>query len=94
MDLEIINTGQCNIWYTGIIESDRMLCAGFKEGGKDTCQGDSGGPLVCPDAGGDEKTWLLQGVSSFGLGCALRERPGVYARITKYRDWINGVTSG
>ena len=57
------------------------ICAG--EGGKDACTGDSGGPLWITD---EDPT--LIGVVSFGQGCANPDYPGVYARISYYRDWI------
>lgn len=64
-----------------------MLCAGYRKGGKDSCGGDSGGPLV----------WYLNskptlvGVVSFGAGCALEKKYGVYSRVSAYRDWIDEV---
>ncbi|XP_068964756.1 tryptase alpha/beta-1-like [Petaurus breviceps papuanus] len=69
------------------IITDDMLCAGKPN--VDSCQGDSGGPLVCKV--GD--SWKQAGVVSWGLGCGLPHRPGIYTRVTSYVDWINKYIS-
>ncbi|XP_072231063.1 transmembrane protease serine 2 [Leuresthes tenuis] len=90
---DILNQAQVTIYSRETCNADQVLdgqvtqtmfCAGKLEGGVDTCQGDSGGPLVVK-AGG---VWWLAGDTSWGIGCALSNKPGVYGNVTYFIDWI------
>ncbi|OAD62682.1 Hepatocyte growth factor activator [Eufriesea mexicana] len=65
--------------------NDGMVCAGTLDEGIDTCDGDSGGPLVCLDNG----AFTLYGLTSWGQQCGKANKPGVYVRVSYYREWIN-----
>ena len=67
------------------------ICAGKYEGGKDACQGDSGGPMICLDANNHP---VLQGVVSWGYGCASQGLPGIYAEVSKLILRFNRYTRG
>ena len=51
--------------------------------------GDSGGPMVIQRT--EDKRFQLAGVISWGIGCAEPNQPGVYTRISEFRDWINQI---
>jgi len=80
----------CNNIYNDLL-TNNMICAGFSAGGKDTCQGDSGGPILYFDTSND--TYYQTGITSFGAGCAVANKPGAYTRTANYIDWINATTS-
>uniref|UniRef100_A0A8C5Q5K0 Peptidase S1 domain-containing protein n=1 Tax=Leptobrachium leishanense TaxID=445787 RepID=A0A8C5Q5K0_9ANUR len=88
--LPLIFRDACNKMYNSTIEiQSDQICAGLEEGGKDSCQGDSGGPLVCQAQG----IWYQVGVVSYGDGCALPNKPGVYTLVSSYRSWISAMSS-
>ncbi|NWI04218.1 GRAA protein, partial [Tichodroma muraria] len=71
------------------IITQNMICAGARNGEKDSCNGDSGGPLRCNN--------VMRGVASFGKlkRCGKPDGPGVYTRLTKrYLEWIRKTMGG
>ena len=50
-------------------------------------QGDSGGPMMLRDS--ETNRYSVVGVVSAGIGCALRDLPGIYTRVNAYVPWIH-----
>jgi len=87
----VVTNSECEVMYrnAGYIEDipKIFICAGYEGGKRDSCEGDSGGPLVIQHQG----RWRLAGVISWGIGCALPNQPGVYTRISAFREWVNKI---
>ncbi|XP_038079176.1 trypsin alpha-3-like [Patiria miniata] len=81
-----VSRGQCNSDYGGSI-TNNMFCASAP--GKDSCQNDSGGPIVSNfDENKHVNGVILEGIVSWGAGCADARYPGVYARAANYCAWF------
>ncbi|KAI7803509.1 trypsin II-P29-like [Triplophysa rosa] len=91
VEIPIVSDTDCKNAYKGAsVVTDNMICAGLlNQGGKDSCQGDSGGPLVSKK----DAQWVQSGIVSWGQGCADPGFPGVYAKVSRYQDWITSYTS-
>ncbi|KAE8625750.1 hypothetical protein XENTR_v10006382 [Xenopus tropicalis] len=83
VQLPRVKTQDC-IRQTQMNISQNMFCAGYTDGSKDSCKGDSGGPHATQY----KNTHFLTGIVSWGLGCAKKEKYGVYTRVSRYTEWI------
>ena len=64
-----------------------FICAGG-EINRDSCTGDGGSALVCPIEGVENKFYQA-GIVSWGIGCGLKDVPGVYTNVANFIEWIN-----
>merc|ERR1711992_508838 len=81
VDVPVVSDDDCRDSYGQNDIADSMICAGLDAGGKDSCQGDSGGPFMCG--------FGLDGVVSWGYGCAQPGYPGVYTQTSYFISWLN-----
>ncbi|HAS6347460.1 TPA: trypsin-like serine protease [Vibrio vulnificus] len=91
VDVNLIDQKTCrNVGGDYAQITDTAFCAGLVQGGKDSCQGDSGGPIVVMDGG----QYKQLGIVSWGDGCAVAGKYGVYANVSHYANWIAAKTKG
>ncbi|KAK4309430.1 hypothetical protein Pmani_018927 [Petrolisthes manimaculis] len=81
--LNLITTDSCSNTANLPDDQNQVVCALTPT--KDTCQGDSGGPLVVQLC---DNRWVQIGITSYGVGCARPDNPGVYAKVPFFIDWI------
>lgn len=80
--LKPVSAGDCSKVYPGRL-TGRTLCAGDPP--RDACTGDSGGPLF----EGTGASAVQHGIVTAGFSCG--KNPGVYARVSKHRGWIEAT---
>ncbi|CAK8694670.1 uncharacterized protein LOC143445484 [Clavelina lepadiformis] len=93
LSLPLISTESCKkTWPEHFHDSWICTAAAYLE---DACAGDSGGPLVMQNS---EGRWELIGVAIAGTrSCSTDKndiKPGIYAKVAYYRDFIDSVTKG
>jgi MYXO-CTERM domain-containing protein len=92
VEVPLISLADASADYQENLSSDQIAAGLRGVGGKDACQGDSGGPLVVTDPATNET--VLVGVVSWGQGCAEADYPGMYARVSSFRSFIDENLGG
>jgi len=95
--LQLTDQTSCSSTYrslTGVEIGPGTLCAGHQGGGRDSCQGDSGGGLLSSRSRLGSPGHVQLGIVSTGIGCGREGIPGIYTRVSHYRQWIDSVLHG
>lgn len=91
VEIEAIEPQECRSAYqeegSAFKIEDTEICAMQPGKRKDSCYGDSGGPLVVQAADGERPVQV--GIVSWGEWCAHETLPGVYARVSSFKGWID-----
>lgn len=62
--------------------------------GADSCKGDSGGPILAVDSEGNQlQVGIVSGGTAGNPVCGSMTRPGFYARVGNYTNWISDNSS-
>uniref|UniRef100_A0A3P8QQG9 Peptidase S1 domain-containing protein n=1 Tax=Astatotilapia calliptera TaxID=8154 RepID=A0A3P8QQG9_ASTCA len=86
VNVPIVGNNECNCDLQNLVAiTDNLICAGLK---KDSCQ------LTTTLCLFEYSGVPLSGVLSFGDGCTLPSRTGVYARVSQYQNWISATVTG
>lgn len=82
VSMSILSPARCEAVYKKVLfKKESMLCVGSQQGGKGSCEGDRGSPLV--------QDGRLVGVVGFQKDCGLKGDPSVFARVSRYVEWIS-----
>nr|KAF7406698.1 hypothetical protein H0235_014354 [Vespula pensylvanica] len=87
-NLNVLSLNTCKNTSIGKYLTNSVICA--YSDNTDACQGDSGGPIFIERP--NRKNEII-GIISWGLGCANKDVPGVYVKITDYLNWIKEHTA-
>src|SRR5262249_39830808 len=85
VEIPLVDRETCQQAYPDRKIDERQICAGLKEGGKDSCQGDSGGPLITSD---DRGGFRQMGTGSWGRSWGLPNSYGINTRVAAFETWI------
>ncbi|WP_370325741.1 trypsin-like serine protease [Euzebya sp.] len=92
----VTDPGSCGQAFGGTLDLLLHLCAGgpgaVDAPAADSCRGDSGGPLLATDPA--DGVVRQVGVVSFGPSVCGVGDPGVYARLSTARSFVDGVVAG
>uniref|UniRef100_A0A8C9FZ73 Hepatocyte growth factor n=1 Tax=Pavo cristatus TaxID=9049 RepID=A0A8C9FZ73_PAVCR len=87
-NLYILGNEKCNQYLKGkITVNESEICAVAETIGAGPCERDYGGPLVCEQ----NRLKIVVGVIVPGRGCAIRNRPGIFVRVSYYSRWIHKI---
>lgn len=83
-DLTILGDKECKKSYDTPHITEAMFCANYSGSTiRDFCFGDYGGPAVIDG--------VVQGIISFGESCGDGYHGKVFVRISKIREWVDGI---